>query len=105
MEFQISVSHRIIITEHARRICVIISLNKQRFDFIMFGRLRKAGAKVAKLDNLGLNSLIPTTAQKEENTLCGVIRKEALLPDELNTTDFTKEQRKKRSDVILSQIR
>ena len=71
----------------------------------MFGRLRKAGAKVAKLDNLGLNSLIPTTAQKEENTLCGVIRKEALLPDELNTTDFTKEQRKKRSDVILSQIR
>ena len=49
----------------------------------MFGRLRKAGAKVAKLDNLGLPSLITTPGQNE-----------------LNTTDFTKEQRKKRTDVI-----
>lgn len=65
----------------------------------MFGRLRKAGAKVAKLDNLGLPSLITTPSQKEDTTLCGVIRREALLPDELNTTDFTKEQRKKRADV------
>ena len=66
----------------------------------MFGRLRKAGAKVTKLDNLGLPSLITTPGQKEDNAFCGVIRREAILPDELNTTDFTKEQRKKRTDVI-----
>ena len=65
----------------------------------MFERLRKAGAKVSKLENLGLQAMKLTPTIEKDNSLCGVIRREALLPDELNTTDFTKEQRKKRTDV------
>ena len=65
----------------------------------MFERLRKAGAKVTKLENLGLQAMKLTPTTEKDNSLCGVIRREALLPDELNTTDFTKEQRKKRTDV------
>ena len=42
-----------------------------------------------------------TPTQEKDTPLCGVIRREAILPDELNTTDFTKEQRKKRTDVWL----
>lgn len=67
----------------------------------MFERLRKAGAKVTKLENLGLPAMKSTPAQEKDTPLCGVIRREAILPDELNTTDFTKEQRKKRTDVWL----
>ena len=65
----------------------------------MFDRLRKAGAKAIKRENLGLPTFVTTPTQEKDAALCGVIRREALLPDELNTTDYTKEQRKKRTDV------
>ena len=65
----------------------------------MFERLRKAGARMKKLENLGLPKITTAAPQEKETPLCGVIRREMILPDELNTTDFTKEQRKKRTDV------
>ena len=65
----------------------------------MFERLRKAGARVTKLENLSLPKIPVIQTQEKEPSLCGVIRQEAILPDELNTTDYTKEQRKKRIEV------
>lgn len=65
----------------------------------MFERLRKASQRVAKRENLGLATFGLAPTQEKDTSLCGVIRREALLPDELNTTDFSKEQRKKRADV------
>ena len=65
----------------------------------MFERLRKAGARVTKLENLSLPKIPVIQTHEKEPSLCGVIRQEAILPDELNTTDYTKEQRKKRIEV------
>lgn len=65
----------------------------------MFERLKKAGARVTKLENLSLPKIPVIQTQEKEPSLCGVIRQEAILPDELNTTDYTKEQRKKRIEV------
>ena len=56
-----------------------------------------------KLENLGLPKTTTAAPQEKETPLCGVIRREMILPDELNTTDFTKEQRKKRTDALKAQ--
>ena len=65
----------------------------------MLERLRKASQRVTKRENLGLGTFGLAPTQEKDTSLCGVIRREALLPDELNTTDFSKEQQKKRADV------
>ena len=75
------------------------SVNRWYFDKLMFERLRKAGANLTKFENLGLPKMTAPPPQEKETPLCGVIRRETILPDELNTTDFTREQRKKRTDV------